>query len=89
MKNPHPAPFPVEIPKRCIESTDAKVVIDPFIGSGTTAIAAKMLGIDWIGIEVSEEYCTMANDRISSWKLGDAEKTKKVKTKKAKEAKDV
>lgn len=85
MKNPHPAPFPVEIPKRCIEATDAKVVLDPFIGSGTTAIAAKMLGINWIGIEVSEQYCEMANIRISSWKIGDNEKkTKKVAKKKGK-----
>ena len=65
-KNEHPAPFPVEIPKRCIETTGAKIVLDPFIGSGTTAVAAQMLGVDWIGIEISEEYCRMANERISA-----------------------
>jgi modification methylase len=65
--NAHPAPFPIEIPKRCIESTNTKTVLDPFIGSGTTAIAAKMLGVDWIGIEVSKEYCKMAEDRIHTW----------------------
>jgi modification methylase len=64
--NPHPAPFPVELPKRCIESTDAKVVLDPFLGSGTTAIAAKMLGVDWIGIDISSEYCDMAEKRIAA-----------------------
>ena len=64
----HPAPFPVEIPKRAIETTDAKIVLDPFMGSGTTAIAAKMLGIDWIGIEIAQEYCEMANERLSAWK---------------------
>jgi len=68
--NDHPAPFPVEIPKRCIESTDATIVLDPFIGSGTTAIAAKMLGVNWIGIEISKQYCKSANDRISSWEVG-------------------
>ena len=66
-KNKHPAPFPVEIPKRCIESTNTKIVLDPFMGSGSTAIAAKILGVDWIGIEISEEYCEMANSRIEAW----------------------
>lgn len=67
-KNAHPAPFPIEIPKRCIESTNTKIVLDPFIGSGTTAIAAKMLNVDWIGIEKSIQYCNMAEERIDSWK---------------------
>ena len=66
--NDHPAPFPVEIPKRCIEATNTKIVLDPFIGSGTTAIAAKMLCVDWIGIEISNQYCNMANERIAAWK---------------------
>jgi modification methylase len=66
--NDHPAPFPVEIPKRCIESTDAKIVLDPFMGSGTTAIAAEMLGREWIGIEVASEYCSMAEERIAAWR---------------------
>jgi len=67
--NEHPAPFPVEIPKRCIESTNTKVVLDPFMGSGTTAIAAKMCRIDWIGIEISEEYLSMANERLALWDI--------------------
>ena len=67
-KNEHPAPFPVEIPKRCIESTDSKLILDPFMGSGTTAIAAKMLGRDWIGIEVAQQYADMANERIAGFK---------------------
>ncbi len=64
--NPHPAPFPVELAQRCIQSTTAKVVLDPFIGSGSTAIAAEALGRDWIGIDVSQEYCKMANERIQA-----------------------
>jgi site-specific DNA-methyltransferase (adenine-specific) len=63
-ENEHPAPFPVELAKRCIESTDAQIVLDPFLGSGTTAIAAEQLGRDWIGIEVSSQYCDQANQRI-------------------------
>jgi len=78
-KNEHPAPFPVEIPKRCIESTNTKIVLDPFMGSGTTAIAAKTIGVDWIGIEVSKEYCKMANDRIAAWKPDADLKSVKVK----------
>ena len=60
----HPAPFPVEIPRRCIETTRAKIVLDPFLGSGTTAVAAQLMGIDWIGIEKSQEYCELAKKRL-------------------------
>lgn len=63
--NPHPAPFPVELARRCINSTDARVVLDPFMGSGTTAIAAEAESRDWIGIEKSGEYCELANERIA------------------------
>lgn len=62
--NPHPAPFPLELARRCIASTDAKVVLDPFIGSGTTAVAAQIEGRDWIGIELSEAYAEMARNRL-------------------------
>lgn len=62
--NPHPAPFPVELAERIIASTYAKVVLDPFMGSGTTAIAANRLGRDFIGIDLSEEYCELAQERL-------------------------
>ena len=65
--NRHPAPFPVELPHRCISATRGGVVLDPFMGSGTTAIAARQLKRDWIGIDVSQEYCNVARERISSW----------------------
>ncbi len=64
--NPHPAPFPVELAQRCIESTTARVVCDPFIGSGSTAIAAEALRREWIGIEVSKDYRKLANERIQA-----------------------
>jgi len=64
--NPHPAPFPVELAEKCIASTHANVVLDPFMGSGTTAVAAQSLGRNWIGIDISEDYCRMANDRVFS-----------------------
>ena len=64
--NPHPAPFPVEIPQRCILSTaGADVVLDPFMGSGTTAVAAEKCDRQWIGIEQSGKYCDMANKRLA------------------------
>lgn len=66
MKNPHPAPFPVELIERVISSTSAQIVLDPFMGSGTTAIAAMNLGRDWIGIELSKKYCEMADERIKN-----------------------
>ena len=62
--NPHPAPFPLELAQRCITSTEAKVVLDPFIGSGTTAIAAEIAGRHWIGMDISETYCKLAQGRI-------------------------
>lgn len=65
-KNPHPAPFPVELIERIIGSTNAQIVLDPFMGSGTTAIAAMNLGRDWIGIELSKKYCDMADERVKN-----------------------
>lgn len=64
MKNGHPAPFPLGLPYRCIESTNAEIILDPFSGSGTTAIAAKQLNRNYIGIDVSPDYCEMAQARL-------------------------
>ncbi len=64
MNNPHPAPFPLELARRCIQSTDAQIILDPFLGSGTTAIAAEACNRKWIGFEISRSYCDMAKERI-------------------------
>lgn len=65
----HPAPFPERIPLTAIETTGAKVVLDPFMGSGTTLVAAKRLGREAIGIELSEQYCEIAARRLSQGAL--------------------
>ncbi len=62
--NPHPAPFPIELAHRVISSTTAATVLDPFIGSGTTAVAAILEKRQWMGIEKSSEYARHAQQRI-------------------------
>jgi modification methylase len=69
-KNKHPAPFPVALIERIISSTNAKIVLDPFMGSGTTALAAKNLGRQFIGIDISPEYCEMARERLKNPQSG-------------------
>ena len=64
MNNEHPAAFPVKLIDRIISSTNAEIVLDPFMGSGTTAISAINYNRDYIGIDVSPEYCEMAEKRI-------------------------
>jgi len=66
MNNPHPAAFPIDLIERIVGSTTADIILDPFMGSGTTAIAAKNLGRKYIGIDVSKEYCDMAEKRIGN-----------------------
>lgn len=69
-KNPHPAPFPLTLPLRAIFAIMDKnkgTIIDPYAGSGTTLLAAKLLGHDYIGIDISKEYIDMANDRINNY----------------------
>jgi site-specific DNA-methyltransferase (adenine-specific) len=64
----HPAPFPVELPKRCIEmySFVGDVVLDPFNGSGSTCVAAKATGRTYVGVDLSPDYCEIAEQRIQS-----------------------
>lgn len=69
-KNDHPAPYPVELTDRIIKSCLGNVVLDPFMGSGTTAISAINHGWNYIGIELSEGYCKMARQRIQKHKKG-------------------
>lgn len=68
MNNEHPAAFPVSLIDRIVSATNAKIVLDPFIGSGTTAISAINFKRDYIGIDLSPEYCEMAEKRIKRHK---------------------
>jgi DNA modification methylase len=62
----HPAMFPEELVKRCLKLFSYKndVVLDPFNGVGTTTLVAHQLGRNYIGIDISEKYCEIANRRV-------------------------
>jgi len=65
-RDEHPCQLPVHLLERIIlMSTDeGEIVLDPFSGTGTTAIAAKRLGRQYIGFELSEEYATIAEEKL-------------------------
>lgn len=65
-KNPHPAPFPVELVDNILSSCEGTVVLDPFGGSGTVGVSAVKHGWNYILIDNSPEYCQMAEDRIKT-----------------------
>jgi len=62
----HSAAFPVDLPAWFIKlfTAEGDVVLDPFIGSGTTAVAAKQLGRKYVGIDINDEYCQLAEERV-------------------------
>lgn len=63
----HPAPFPEELPRRLIQLYTLKgdIILDPFMGSGQTAIAAVKSGRHYVGYEVDKEYCELAKKRVT------------------------
>ena len=66
--NPHPAPFPIALPYRCIECCypghGVFRVLDPFIGSGSTALACKASGVYYTGVDINSDYVEMAKKRL-------------------------
>ena len=63
---PHPATFPPKLPEMCLRMNGldrTKLVADPFLGLGSTAIACAQLGLSFIGIEMDEGYLTEAIER--------------------------
>ena len=71
--NPHPALFSPDLVRNCLTAVDQGPVLDPFIGSGTTAVVAEERGLDWVGIDVSTSYLDMAATRIAAARRGGAE----------------
>ena len=70
----HPAPFPVELPYRLIQlyTFEEEVILDPFMGSGQTAIAAIKTHRHYIGYETNQEYIELAQRRINDFILNDS-----------------
>jgi site-specific DNA-methyltransferase (adenine-specific) len=68
----HPAPFPEELPQRLIQlySFETDIVLDPFMGSGTTAIAALRSGRKFVGFETVPAYIELAQQRIAGAGVG-------------------
>jgi DNA modification methylase len=67
-KTPHCSTFPLDLPRRCIQAaglSEPGVVLDPFMGSGTTGKAAAELGHHFLGFELDPEMCRLANDYIA------------------------
>ena len=65
----HPAPFPEELPKNimmCIENKSNIIVLDPYVGIGTTLKVAKNFNFNYIGIDTSEKYCDIARKRVNA-----------------------
>ncbi|MGI9667417.1 MAG: DNA-methyltransferase [Acidimicrobiia bacterium] len=68
----HPAPFPVELPRRLIElyTFEGDLILDPFLGSGSTAVAAVETGRHYVGYDLSEDYLELAERRIHEGRTG-------------------
>lgn len=68
----HPVPFPVELPRRCIKlfSYKGNLILDPFMGSGTTLVACKQTGRRGIGVDISTKYCKVARERLKALSSG-------------------
>ena len=71
-QNGHPTEKPLSLMVWCLEnySQPTDLILDPFCGSGTTCVAAKMLGRNYIGIDISPEYCEIARQRLEAVDTG-------------------
>ena len=71
-KNVHPAVFPISLPTKCISlfTHKGELVLDPFVGSGTTLVAAQDLGRNAVGFDLKNEYIEIANGRLSNSRDG-------------------
>lgn len=66
-RTPHTSTFPIDLPFKCIQASGITggLVLDPFMGSGTTAVAASLLGFDYIGFELNPENVKIAEKRLN------------------------
>ncbi len=73
----HPAPFPVELPYRLIQlyTFEGDVVLDPFVGAGTTCIAALQTKRKYVAYDINNDYCQLAKERINIFKYESNQKT--------------
>jgi len=69
-KKKHPATFPISLSKKIIEvfSHEGELVLDPFVGSGTTLVAANDLNRNAVGFDLKEEYTNLSNNRVQDLK---------------------
>ena len=72
----HPAPFPLELPRRLIQlyTFEGEIILDPFMGSGTTALAALETHRNYVGYELDERYIELTDARIADARITDAQK---------------
>lgn len=73
----YPYGMPVSVPRRCLlnYTREGQVVYDPFMGSGTTAVAAIQCGRSWSGSEINPDYCDLARERILNTSCNEEEST--------------
>lgn len=69
--NPHPAPFPLQLPLNILDTVDCETVMDPFMGSGTVGVAAALNSKNFIGVEKDAKFFDMASVRIELAESGD------------------
>ncbi len=79
-KEIHPAVFPIALPKKCIElfTHPGELVLDPFVGIGTTLLAAKDLGRNAVGFDLNQKYIGFTNKRLAEQSLCFGEETKQI-----------
>lgn len=76
----HPAAFPVKLPEMCMRLhglDKTNIVLDPFLGSGSTAVAGELLDVDYIGYEIDQEYIEVSEERVAQASLTDVENTER------------
>lgn len=69
-ERPHPATFPTQLPEMCIKLhgiAHTRLVLDPFVGLGHTAVAARNLGLPCIGFDIDQSYLDVARSRLTGW----------------------